>query len=91
MFWAIVGRANAGERRGKRIGRESTRLLEEWLAINNQDPYPSYEEKVLLCTKTGLTYKQVTNWFIHRRSKLSDSNKPKNYRYGLTARLLSLK
>lgn len=85
------GSVESEDKRGRRIGKETTRLLEEWLSLNNQDPYPSYEEKSLLCSKTGLSYKQVTNWFIHRRSKLVEPNKSKQNRYGLAGKIINRK
>ena len=45
-------------------------MLEEWFGKNKKDPYPSFDEKMLLCGMTGLSFKQITNWFINRRSKL---------------------
>jgi hypothetical protein len=47
--------------------RKATPLLNEWLDLNKADPYPSREEKLALCKRTGLTYTQITNWFINKR------------------------
>lgn len=69
--------------RGKRIDRRSIKVLEDWLRRNQADPYPSFEEKKLLCINTGLKFKQVTNWFINRRSKIKEqkekSRKPHSF------------
>lgn len=55
--------------------KRATPLLQEWLTLNKVDPYPSYDEKCMLSKKTGLTFKQITNWFINKRMR--DSRKGK--------------
>jgi hypothetical protein len=55
---------------GRRLRPEQVKPLEEWVARNRNDLYPSQEEKLLLCQASGLTFKQLTNWFINKRMKL---------------------
>ena len=51
--------------------RKAKPILEEWLDHNLLDPYPSNEEKKMLSKRTGLTYMQITNWFINKRVRIS--------------------
>ena len=60
---------NKSETTASRISKPTKFILEEWIKLNIEDPYPSHEQKLLLCNKTGVTHKQITNWFINRRSK----------------------
>lgn len=61
--------SNKSETTASRISKPSKFILEEWIKLNIEDPYPSHEQKLLLCNKTGVSYKQISNWFINRRSK----------------------
>ncbi|KAJ2156725.1 hypothetical protein GGF46_004994 [Coemansia sp. RSA 552] len=46
-------------------------ILNQWLAGNRGNPYPSSDEKKELMNKTGLTKMQLKNWFCNvRRRKL---------------------
>lgn len=71
---SLLGIRSNGTRRGvynKRIPERSIKVLKSWLEQNQDDPYPSQEEKKLLSASTGLSMKQITNWFINKRCKLS--------------------
>ncbi|KAM0946228.1 putative transcription factor Homeodomain-TALE-BEL family [Dioscorea sansibarensis] len=45
-------------------------VLRSWLLENFLHPYPRVSEKDMLAKQTGLTRKQVTNWFINARVRL---------------------
>ncbi|EPZ31455.1 hypothetical protein O9G_002924 [Rozella allomycis CSF55] len=51
---------------------EITEVLWEWIDKHADYPFPTAEEKKLLCKKTGLTLVQLNNWMINaRRRKLN--------------------
>lgn len=73
---SLLGLSSRRTRKGscnKRIPGRSLKVLETWFSHNQDDPYPSLDEKRLLSASTGLSLKQITNWFINRRCKLSMS------------------
>lgn len=74
---SLLGLRSTRTRKGscgnKRIPSRSLKVLETWFEHNQDDPYPSLDEKKLLSASTGLSLKQITNWFINRRCKLSMS------------------
>merc|ERR1711939_215565 len=41
-------------------------VLHEWWAENIENPYPDREERDRLCKATGLTHKQLVDWFANR-------------------------
>lgn len=66
--------------KGRRIDKRSITVLKDWVEKNFHDPYPSLEEKQLLCKSTGLSHKQITSWFINMRSKGKDIRSRKLHR-----------
>lgn len=60
----------------------STQLLRQWYTSNSTWPYPSAAEKEELSRQTGLSVRQVSQWFVNTRrrdaerqsSELSDSS-----------------
>ena len=44
-------------------------VLLAWAAMHIRDPYPSDKAKVGLAKETGLTYKQISAWFINYRMR----------------------
>ncbi|KAI9147051.1 Homeobox protein CUP9 [Paramyrothecium foliicola] len=61
---------------GRRLTRQSVRLLNDWLLDHRDWPYPTEEEKQELQDRTGLTKAQVVNWFANarRRGKVPPSH-----------------
>ena len=45
-------------------------ILEDWLASHFEDPYPDEEEKARLVQLTGITLRQINNWFSNTRVRL---------------------
>ncbi|CAI6300252.1 unnamed protein product [Periconia digitata] len=58
-----------GRRRRGNLPKESTAILKEWFRHHQDSPYPTEDEKLELCRKTGLTLNQVSNWFINARRR----------------------
>eukprot|EP00472_Partenskyella_glossopodia_P009291 CAMPEP_0197538246 /NCGR_PEP_ID=MMETSP1318-20131121/59295_1 /TAXON_ID=552666 /ORGANISM="Partenskyella glossopodia, Strain RCC365" /LENGTH=148 /DNA_ID=CAMNT_0043096615 /DNA_START=365 /DNA_END=814 /DNA_ORIENTATION=- len=56
---------------GKRLNfsREQIQHLSRWFEDHVDDPYPSPNTKAQLARQSGLTFKQVSNWFINARSR----------------------
>lgn len=48
------------KRRGN-LPKEATNLLKDWFAANRQSPYPTEDQKMELCNRTGLSLNQVRN------------------------------
>jgi hypothetical protein len=67
-------------RRGK-LPEHSTNFLKKWLYNHWFHPYPSEEEKTLLCQATNLHISQINNWFTNARRRIlpkSKSSGPNN-------------
>lgn len=54
----------AASRRGK-LPKATTDLLKDWIYRHSGHPYPSETENKELCTATGLSMSQITNWMIN--------------------------
>ncbi|KAL1840574.1 hypothetical protein VTJ49DRAFT_306 [Mycothermus thermophilus] len=54
---------------GARFSRESVKILKNWLSTHSKHPYPTDEEKEMLCKQTGLTKTQITNWLANTRRR----------------------
>ncbi|KAF8333427.1 uncharacterized protein EI90DRAFT_2916399 [Cantharellus anzutake] len=63
------------KKRGK-LPKEVTETLKTWLMAHKSHPYPTEDEKKMLCDKTQLNMSQVSNWMINVRGCLL-------YRFGL--------
>lgn len=64
-----TGIAPPPRRRGK-LPKPVTDLLKSWLLEHAGHPYPTEDEKRTLCSMTGLTLSQVSNWFINARRRI---------------------
>ncbi|KAG8754655.1 hypothetical protein FRC14_004859 [Serendipita sp. 396] len=53
-------------RRGK-LPKPVTEFLKKWLLAHTDHPYPTEDEKKWLCSETGLSMSQVSNWMINVR------------------------
>ncbi|KAF1941389.1 hypothetical protein EJ02DRAFT_204639 [Clathrospora elynae] len=56
------------KRRGN-LPKEATNLLKDWFSANRSSPYPTEDQKMELCNRTGLSLNQVSNWFINARRR----------------------
>ncbi len=54
---------------------EASAILNEWFEKNKHNPYPTNEEKEYFLRVTGLTRKQVKDWFVNHRSRLPSNLK----------------
>lgn len=50
------------KRRGN-LPKEATNLLKEWFATNRTSPYPTEDQKIDLCNRTGLSLNQVSDTY----------------------------
>jgi hypothetical protein len=55
------------EKRRKNDGYNA--LLQDWLDQNISNPYPSKEDKTQLALESGLSVRQVENWFTNTRKR----------------------
>lgn len=42
-------------------------ILKQWLNEHLDNPYPTYKEKEALSKESGLTKRQIQNWFTNAR------------------------
>ncbi|KAF5000265.1 hypothetical protein FGRMN_1897 [Fusarium graminum] len=54
---------------GKRLSLNSVRILNKWLAGNTHHPYPSVGEIETIERQTGLSRRQILNWFANSRRR----------------------
>lgn len=60
--------SNHKKRRSK-LPKKAVSQLREWLLQHLDKPYPTELEKRMLAAKTGLTFKQTSNWFTNTRKR----------------------
>jgi len=60
------------KRRGN-LPKEATNLLKDWFAANRTSPYPTEDQKMELCNRTGLSLNQVRDLSQHQRYFLTTS------------------
>ncbi|KAL9603942.1 MAG: hypothetical protein Q9219_000880 [cf. Caloplaca sp. 3 TL-2023] len=63
-----VGEKSSKKRRGN-LPKSTTDVLRAWLHDHLDHAYPNEEQKQQLIRQTGLTDKQVSNWFINARRR----------------------
>jgi hypothetical protein len=54
---------------GSRFSRDTLRMLNRWLAVHQQNPYPKEDDLITLQERTGLSRAQLTNWFANARRR----------------------
>ncbi|KAH6626518.1 hypothetical protein B0J18DRAFT_142998 [Chaetomium sp. MPI-SDFR-AT-0129] len=59
-----------------RHAKWSTRILNQWFFSHPDHPYPTEEEKSDLATRTGLTVRQISFWFINARRRKATHLQP---------------
>ena len=57
------------KRQRRNLPKEATDMLTRWYRNHPAHPYPTDHEKIELCKRTGLTKKQIDNWFINARRR----------------------
>ncbi|KII86569.1 hypothetical protein PLICRDRAFT_30848 [Plicaturopsis crispa FD-325 SS-3] len=73
----IPSPAERPQRKRGKLPKETTDFLKAWLHKHADHPYPSEDEKKQLCTITGLSMSQVSNWMINaRRRILAPAHRP---------------
>ncbi|KAF1849170.1 uncharacterized protein K460DRAFT_375866 [Cucurbitaria berberidis CBS 394.84] len=60
---------NYNRKRRGNLPKDATNTLKEWFAANRASPYPTEDQKLELCDRTGLSLNQVSNWFINARRR----------------------
>jgi Homeobox KN domain len=73
-----------------KLPRSASKILNQWLSDHLDDPYPTQEEKVLLASKTKLSLRQITNWFVnHRGRKLKNLKNKGSFSQQIKSKLLA--
>ncbi|PWY84804.1 hypothetical protein BO70DRAFT_361204 [Aspergillus heteromorphus CBS 117.55] len=60
-------------RQHQRLSRDSVRILKSWLNQHRDHPYPTAPEKEELEQQTGLSRRQLSNWFNNARRRKRSS------------------
>ena len=50
-------------------------ILDDWVSMRKNDPYPTIEEKSILSELTGLSIQQINTWFVNFRIRKLRFNK----------------
>lgn len=74
--------ATQQRRRGK-LPKPVTEFLKKWLLAHTDHPYPTEDEKKWLCSETGLSMSQVSNWMINVRLLPKKNFSSKNFSFFL--------
>lgn len=53
----------------KKFPTKTIKILDSWLQMNIDCPFPTKEDKELLAIETNLTYNQVSTWFANIRKR----------------------
>jgi hypothetical protein len=62
-------RSPRSEKKARKISEEARSFLLEWFNDHISHPYPTEEEKEEFSEKTGLTKKQIKDWFVNARMR----------------------
>ncbi|KAI4184222.1 MAG: hypothetical protein LQ348_004581 [Seirophora lacunosa] len=64
-----VGGEKSNKKRRGNLPKQTTDILRQWLHEHLDHAYPNEDQKAMLIRETGLTDKQVSNWFINARRR----------------------
>ncbi|KAL8964687.1 MAG: hypothetical protein Q9197_006845 [Variospora fuerteventurae] len=64
-----VGSEKSNKKRRGNLPKQTTDILRQWLHEHLDHAYPNEDQKAMLIRETGLTDKQVSNWFINARRR----------------------
>ncbi|CEL96673.1 unnamed protein product [Vitrella brassicaformis CCMP3155] len=69
--WKTNKRADTyvDEGNSRRLPRAATAVLRQWFDEHEEHPYPTDDEKQSLMKQTGLTKKQLQDWFVNIRKR----------------------
>ncbi|MCJ1452880.1 hypothetical protein MMC28_003225 [Mycoblastus sanguinarius] len=65
----VEGSGQQSKKRRGNLPRDTTDMLKAWFHDHIAHPYPTEEEKQILCSRTGLAMTQISNWFINARRR----------------------
>lgn len=57
------------------LPKEGVTVMKDWLYTHVDNPYPTQSEKDAMAEDTGLTIKQINNWFINARRRYLNKGK----------------
>jgi hypothetical protein len=60
-----VDQSSFNRKRRGNLPKEATGILKDWFSSHRESPYPTEDEKLQLCTRTGLTLNQVC-WILNQ-------------------------
>jgi hypothetical protein len=62
---SLAAAVGTQQRRRGKLPKPVTEFLKKWLLAHTDHPYPTEDEKKWLCSETGLSMSQVSNWMIN--------------------------
>ena len=63
----VNSESQGGLGQGGKHSKQQTAILKKWLKEHLENPYLKPEDKTVLSQKSGLSKKQVQNWFTNMR------------------------
>jgi hypothetical protein len=54
----------------RRYPKQVRKVLQDWLRVHFENPYPTKHEKEILAREAGITVDQVTQWFTNARRRI---------------------
>ncbi len=63
------GSLDISKKRRSKLPESAIVMLKNWILDHREHPYPTEEEKAVMCQQTGLTMNQINNWFTNARRR----------------------
>lgn len=83
---------SAGEKRARHnepLNQKAVSIMFEWYCQNEENPYPSKEEKERMAQEGGITTMQVKSWFANKRNR-SHNTRPKVQKRAMEEKLMQI-
>lgn len=74
-------------RQKRQTMQSMTKPLKQWLCKNRHNPYPSKQDKEILCNLSNMSHTQVSNWFANARRRLKSTVKGEEFSWASRVKL----
>jgi hypothetical protein len=72
----VMDDTGSDEKRSRRLPQQADEMLKTWLIEHVDHPFPNDDEKDEMVLCTGLTHRQINNYFINARRRFLKTLKP---------------